>query len=149
MGDTTELVFDGPLLSFLSGGYNLALAFDADCNAELGATNFPITFGYRCIGCNCSHIWYCDDLQGPWLHSTNPPCPEDALIDCPTGIQTTSFEVNRTTFGFSDIDYTIPFPEQNANKKVAIACDSVEMNVVSFVGDSPVSTGVGVVIEFY
>ncbi len=148
IGDTTELVFNGPLLNFLSGGYNLALALEADCNAELGATNFPITFGYRCVDCDCSHIWYCDDLQGPWLHSTNPPCPDAALVDCPTGIQTTSFDVNRTTFGFTDIDYTVPFPEQDANKKVAIACDSVEMNIVSFVGDNPISTGLGVVIGY-
>ncbi len=147
-GDTTEIIFNGALLNFLSGGYNLVLGLEADCSAELGATEFPLTFGYRCIDCACSHIWYCDELPGPWLHSTNPPCPENTLIDCPVGIQTTDFQVNRTTFGFTDIDYSIPYPEQNANRKVAIPCDSVEMSITSFVGDTPLDSDFGVIIEY-
>lgn len=148
MGDTLHLVYGGPLTSSLSGTYDLVLAFQADCNANLGPTSFPITFEFQCPDCSCSHVWFCDELQGPWLHATNPPCPDPVLVDCPSSIQTHSFDVNRTTFGFADRNSTIPFPSDQANKKVAILCDSVQMNITNVVGDAPVTGDIGVIIGY-
>lgn len=145
--DTLILVYDASFSPFLNGDYDLQLAFEADCSAALGASNFPMQFTFICPPCDCEHIWYCGDLPGPQLHAQSPPCPPDVLT-CDIGIQTTSFEVNRTTFGFQDNLFQIPFNPEEANKKVGIACDSVEMKLVNVVGQVPISDSLGVTISY-
>jgi gliding motility-associated-like protein len=145
--DTLVLVFDASFSPFLNGDYNLKLAFEADCSADLGKMILPIIYSFDCPPCDCEHVWYCGVLEGPQLHATSPPCPPD-IFDCPVGIQTTSFEVNRTTFGFEDPFFQNPFDPELANKKVAISCDSVEMSVLNVVGDTPISDSIGVTITY-
>jgi len=147
-GDTLILTYDASFSPFLNGNYEIDLAFEADCSTQLGPTVFPMVFELYCPECDCTHIWYCGNLQGPQLHAVMPPCPESALLECPAGVQTTEFEVNRTTFGFADTDYTIPFDPADANRKVAISCDSVEMKVVNVVGETPLTDNVGVRITY-
>lgn len=143
-----RLEFGGSLTQFLTGTYDLVLAFEADCSTLPGPTVFPITFEFSCPDCDCRHIWFCDDLAGPWLHIDSPPCPPDAALDCPDGIQTTGFSVNRSTFGFEDEAFTIPFPEAEANKKVAISCDEVVTTIRAKVGDLAVDDSLGVFFEY-
>lgn len=144
--DTLRLVFDASAISFLLGDYDLMMAFTADCSVQLGASTFPFTFELVCPPCDCRHIWFCDDLPGPQMHATSPPC--DDALNCELGIQTTAFEVNRTTFGFTDNTYTTRISPQNANQKVAIPCDSVEMRIHNIVGGTPISDNIGVVVEY-
>ncbi|MCB0662408.1 MAG: hypothetical protein KDC24_06695, partial [Saprospiraceae bacterium] len=142
------LEFGGPLTQFLTGTYDLILAFEADCTAEPGPSSFPLTFEFSCPDCDCHHIWFCDELDGPWLHSTSPPCPPGSVLDCPDGLLTTEFNVDRTTFGFVDNAFTIPFPEAQANKKVAISCDEVATTIRATIGDLAVNDSLGVYFEY-
>ncbi len=144
VNDTAYVNFDGTT-PFLTGRYDLRMGFTADCTTEIGPSEFPIEFGYRCPSCSCSHVWYCGTLQGPQLHTTDPPCPP---LICTEGIQTTEFSVERTTFGYTDNTYTTPIDTAFANKKVAISCDSVQMRLLNIVGDSPVSDSIGVTITY-
>ena len=141
-----RLVYDASAISFLLGDYDLMMAFTADCSAQVGSTSFPFTFELVCPPCDCRHIWFCEDLPGPQLHATSPPC--DNVLNCDLGIQTTSFAVNRTTFGFTDNTYTTRISPEDANQKVAIPCDSVEMRIDNIVGNTPISDNIGVVIEY-
>ena len=143
--DTTYLVFDASVTPFINGEYIVLLGLQADCSASIGPTVFPTEFAYYCPDCDCKHIWFCGDLEGPHLHSTDPPCPP---IACPVGLRTTSFDVNRTTFGYTDDTYTTPFDPGIANTKVAISCDSVEMRILNVVGDTPVTDSLGMVITY-
>ncbi len=143
--DTLYLTFDGSVSSSMTGDYTLQLAFQAECSATIGPTNFPIQFGHYCPDCDCRHLWYCGDLQGPQLHSTNPPCPD---VPCPVGLRTTSFDVNRTTFGFTDDTYTTPVNPNDVDRKVAISCDSIEMRILNVVGDTPLIDSVGMQITY-
>ncbi len=145
--DTLTLVFDASFSPFLNGDYDLRLAFEADCSAELGLSSFPILFTFKCPPCDCEHIWYCGELMGPQLHAKSPPCPPD-ILNCDKGIQTTSFQVNRTTFGFEDDLFQVSFDPNLANKKVAIACDSVEMKLINVVGEVPISDSLGISITY-
>jgi gliding motility-associated-like protein len=145
--DTLSLVFDASFSPFLNGDYNLKLALEADCSASLGKTNLPVLFAFECPPCNCEHVWYCGELEGPQLHATSPPCPPD-IFECNIGLQTTSFEVDRTTFGFQDPLFQEPFDKELANKKVAISCDSVEMKVMNIVGETPIFDSIGVTITY-
>ena len=147
-GDTLILVFNASQSFALAGDYELRLAFSADCSVELGPTVFPVNFEHYCPGCNCRHLWYCGEIEGPWMHATSPPCAPDVPITCNNGLQTIEFQANRTTFGFSDADFTQPFDPNLANKKVAIGCDSVEMRVAGVVGSTSLNDSIGVVILY-
>ncbi len=143
--DTTYLVFDASASPFINGEYQVIIALQADCTALLGPTSFPIEFAHYCPDCDCKHTWFCGDLEGPTLHSTDPPCPP---VPCPIGLRTMDFDVNRTTFGYTDETYTTPYDPDLANKKVAISCDSVEMRILNIVGDTPVTDSLGMVITY-
>ncbi|RMG79456.1 MAG: gliding motility-associated C-terminal domain-containing protein, partial [Bacteroidetes bacterium] len=145
--DTLTLIYDASFSPFLNGSYKLRLALRGDCSAALGPTVFPTIFSFECPPCGCRHVWFCGDMEGPRLHATSPPCPPD-VFNCPQGIQTTRFEVERTTFGFEDPFFQVPFDPDLANKKVAISCDSVEMRILNVVGEAPVSDSIGVVISY-
>jgi gliding motility-associated-like protein len=143
--DTLVLIFDASASPFLNGDYEVILAFQSDCSAALGATVFPFEFAHNCPSCACKHIWYCTDLQGPYLHSTNPPCPP---VICDPGIRTTNFSVNRTTLGYTDNSYTTKIHPDSANTKVAISCDSIEMRIMNVVGETPITDSIGMVITY-
>ncbi|MFT5165897.1 MAG: hypothetical protein ACI8P3_001128, partial [Saprospiraceae bacterium] len=143
--DTTYLIFDAAVIPFINGEYIVTLGLQADCSAPLGATSFPTEFAFYCPDCDCKHIWFCGELEGPYIHSTDPPCPP---VSCPIGLRTTDFDVNRTTFGYTDATYTTPFDPGIANTKVAISCDSVEMRILNIVGDTPVTDSLGMVITY-
>lgn len=145
--DTLTLIFDAAFTPFIAGEYEVVLAFTADCTAELDFAEFPYEFAYYCPPCDCRHIWNCDTLQGPKLHALMPPCPPNTFV-CPVGVATKSFEVNRTTFGYTDATYATNFDPVLANKKVAISCDSIEMKLVNVVGDTPLNDSLGVVISY-
>ncbi|MFT4760163.1 MAG: hypothetical protein ACI9LN_002133, partial [Saprospiraceae bacterium] len=147
--DTLILVYNAAFSPFLNGNYDLTLAFQADCEATFGPTEFPMTFELSCPACDCSHIWYCGVLQGPQLHGTNPPCSPDLLLQCPKGLQTLDFEVNRTSLGYTDATYSTPVSPANASRKVAISCDEIEMTVTNIVGETPISNNLGVVISHF
>ncbi len=143
--DTLFLVFDASVTPFLNGDYEVILAFQADCSALLGPTFFETEFAFNCPSCSCKHIWWCSELTGPWIHSTDPPCPP---VPCDPGVQTIDFQVNRTTFGFTDNTYTTPYDPASANTKAAISCDSIEMRILNIVGEDPVTDSVGMVITY-
>ncbi|MEM9919241.1 MAG: gliding motility-associated C-terminal domain-containing protein, partial [Bacteroidota bacterium] len=142
--DTLFLSFDASSLPFLQGEYDLILAFEADCSAPLGPTQFPMDFAVYCPPCDCRHLWYCGVLDGPILHGNPILCPPA----CPEGVRTYAFDVERTTFGFTDNTYSVPYGKDSANVKAAISCDSVAMRVFSVVGDSPVGDSIGVVVSY-
>ncbi len=142
--DTFYIQFDASI-TYIPGEFYLSMAFTTDCSAQMGPTTFPLEFGYYCPSCDCRHIWYCGHLTGPQLHANSPPCPP---LVCDPGVQTIGFEANRTTFGYTDNTYSVPFDPDDANKKVAIQCDSVEMKVLNIVGDQPITDSVGVVITY-
>jgi len=143
--DTLYLIYDASFTNFVIGDYEIRLAFQADCSAPLGPTDFNTAFAFYCPDCDCKHIWWCGDLQGPTIHSTDPPCPP---VPCDPGLKTLGFEVNRTTFGYTDNTYTTPFDQDMANKKVAISCDSVEMRILNIVGEQAISDSIGMVITY-
>lgn len=145
--DTLTILYDASTTPFIGGEFVVEIGFAGDCTAELGQTVFPTTFSYVCPSCDCEHIWWCGDLEGPKLHATIPPCPPGTFV-CPMGVQTTDFEINRTSFGFTDNTYSIPFDPAMANKKVGLSCDEVEMRLMNVIGDAPVSDSIGVVISY-
>ncbi len=145
--DTLTILYDASTTPFIGGEFIVEIGFAGDCTADLGQTVFPTTFSYVCPSCDCEHIWWCGDLEGPKLHATIPPCPPGTFV-CPLGVQTTEFEVNRTTIGFTDNTYTTPFDPAMANTKVGLSCDSVEMRLMNIIGDTPVSDSIGVVISY-
>lgn len=147
-GDTVTLTYDASFSPFLNGDYDLTLAFTADCTTELGPTVFPTTFEFYCPPCDCRHLWYCGNLLGPVLHAESPPCPIDVIPECSPGVKTIAFDVNRTTFGFEDESFLIPFDQNEANKKVAISCDSVEMRILSVIGEGGIGDSLGMVITY-
>jgi len=145
--DTLFLVFDASATPFITGEYEVIMGFEADCSAALDFVYFPYEFAYYCPPCDCRHVWHCDTLQGPKLHAEMPPCPPMTFV-CPVGVATKSFDVNRTTFGYTDATYFTPIDPNEANKKVAISCDSIEMRVLNVVGDQVVNDSVGIVISY-
>ena len=146
--DTLILVYDADNSPFLNGDYRLDLAFSASCDAPLGATSFPLTFEFSCADCDCNHLWYCGELSGPQLHNRMPPCTEAQTLNCPEGLQTTGFQVNRTSFGFTDNTYTTPVNPSDANQKVAISCDAIEMSVKNIVGATALNDNIGIEISY-
>jgi len=145
--DTLTILYDASTTPFIGGEFVVEIGFAGDCTANLGETIFPTTFSYVCPSCDCEHIWWCGDLEGPKLHATIPPCPPGTFV-CPVGVQTTEFEVNRTTFGFTDNTYSTPFDPAMANTKVGLSCDSVEMRLMNIIGDAPINDSIGVVISY-
>ncbi len=75
----------------------------------------------------------------------NPPL--SAAILNP-GVQILDFQINRTTFGFSDANYTQPFDPTLANKKVALACDSVEVDLLATISGISVSDSLQFQIDY-
>jgi gliding motility-associated-like protein len=146
--DTFILVYDAGNSPFLNGDYRLDLAFSASCDTPLGATTFPLTFEFSCADCDCQHLWYCGELNGPQLHNRMPPCTAAQTLNCPEGLQTTDFQANRTSFGFTDNTYTAAINPSEANHKVAISCDMVELSVKNIVGATALNDNIGVNI-FY
>ncbi len=148
-GNEWILSFDVSEEEFINGNYELTLAFQADCTAEVGPSFFPLTFDFVCPECDCRHTWYCEDLPGPYIHKDVPPCPADPELICEVGLKATSFEVNRTSFGFTDNTYTTPFNPDDANKKVAVSCDSVEMVLSAEVGNTPHNGTIGFEVNYF
>lgn len=64
------------------------------------------------------------------------------------GLQIIDFQLNRTTFGFVDAGYTQPFDPTQANKKVALGCDSIAMNLVAVVNGITVSDSLGFQVRY-
>jgi len=146
--DTLTLIFDASTDAFINGNYELNMAFQADCNAVVGQSSFPTTFEFVCPPCNCEHLWYCADIVGPFIHKDVPPCPPDPAVICPVGIKSTGFDVYRTTYGFTDASYTTKIDPANANRKVAVSCDSVEMVVSGVVGETAHNGSIGFNIDY-
>ncbi len=82
---------------------------------------------------------YCPEMFSTFTAISNLPAP---------GIQIIDFQVNRTTFGFADANYTQPFDPALANKKVALGCDSVAMSLVAVVNGVTVSDSLGFQIKY-
>lgn len=137
------LTFDASPLN-LNNDYQVNFIFNTDCS-EIGPTAFPVEISYFCPDCNCSHLWYCGILEGATLHPAGAPCSD---FVCDIGLQTTNFEVERTSFGFTDANFNSPFDPLLANKKVALGCDSVVMNMTTLVGNQPISDSLGLVINY-
>ncbi len=147
-GDTLIMTFDASLDAFINGNYELRMAFQADCDAVIGQSTFPTTFEFVCPPCGCEHLWYCANIPGPFIHKDIPPCPPDPAAACPVGIRTTGFDVNRSTFGFTDDAYTTKVDPATANTKVAVTCDSVEMDIRGVVGETPISGPIGFNVDY-
>jgi gliding motility-associated-like protein len=141
--DTLYLSFDATE-PFLGGKYDLQMAFFANATAQPGFTKFPFEFGFYCPKCDCKSVWYCNTINGPKLHIS------DACVTgiCPKGVRTTSFDIKRRTFGYTDATFKTKFDPAKANKKVAISCDSVEIRINGEVGDAAITTGLGVGINY-
>lgn len=81
-------------------------------------------------------------------------CPADeSSIELPSssfspGFQILDFQVNRTTFGFVDANFTQPFNPNLANRKVALGCDSIEMSLVAVLSGISASDSVGFKITY-
>ncbi len=148
-GDTAVLRFSPAAEVALSGEYTLTLGLSADCAAPLGETLFPTTVAYYCPDCDCEHVWICEEIVGPWIHKTAPPCQVAELYPCPQGVQGTSFEINRTTLGFTDPGFTTPISPAAANRKAAIPADSVLIAIGGVVGDNVVGSDLGVIIHYF
>lgn len=76
-----------------------------------------------------------------------PPISLEFLTN-QTGLQLVDFQVDRSTFGFLDTDYTLPFDPSLANKKVAIGCDSVNISIRAVIGSTPVGDSLGLRIGY-
>ncbi len=143
--DTIFVEFDAKN-PFLNGKYDIRALFTPDCTVPIGRIRIPFGFQVYCPGCDCRHDWYCENLEGPQFHPTVPPCTVG--ISCPAGLQTTDFDVQRTTFGFTDQSYTNRVTASQANTNVAIQCDSVRMIVSNIVGQTPITDSIGVIIAY-
>ncbi|MEM6319106.1 MAG: gliding motility-associated C-terminal domain-containing protein [Bacteroidota bacterium] len=143
VGQVAVLTFDAAPIN-LNNNYQFNFVFSTDCST-VGPTSFPVEISYFCPECTCNHIWYCGILEGPVLHAAGPPCAD---FVCETGLQTTDFSVERTTFGFTDASFTTPFNAEEANKDVALTCDSVEMNLTARVGNIALTDSVGFAINY-
>ena len=137
------MTFDASVLN-LNNDYQVNFVFETEC-APVGPTSFPVEITYFCSECNCSHIWYCGILEGAVLHAAGAPCAE---FVCETGLQTTNFEVERNTFGYTETNFSTPFDPNLANKKVALSCDSILMKMSTIVGNQTLTDSVGLAINY-
>lgn len=143
-----ELIYDASFEPFINGDYQLELAFTSDCDAVAGPTSFPVKFEHYCPSCDCRHTWFCGELTGPRLHPSIPPCLEITDIDCSESVRTVDFNVERTTFGYTDGSFTTAVNPNTIDKKVAISCDMVEMTVTNVVGEDAISDSIGILITY-
>jgi gliding motility-associated-like protein len=146
--DTLILAFSAASTPYLNGDFTVKLGLKADCTAQPGTTLFPFQMEFFCPPCDCHHIYYCDSIKGPRIHYAVPPCAPNVAYECAKGLRTTSFDVSRTTFGYTDISYTTHMTAANANTKIALPCDSVKMTTNNVVGATPISDSIGVVISY-
>jgi gliding motility-associated-like protein len=142
-GQEVQLTFSADSVS-LNNDYTLNFIFETRC-AAFGPTSFPMELSYFCPECTCNHIWYCGVLEGPVLHAAGAPCSE---YICEKGIQTVDFEVERISFGYADASFSTPFDPAEANKKVALACDSVVMKMKNVVGDQVLTDSIDLIINY-
>ena len=133
----------------MPGVYTLSLGLNADCTAPLGETIYPTTVAYYCPTCDCEHTWICEEIVGPWIHKTAPPCQVADLYPCPQGVQGTRFQIDRTTLGFADPNFTTPIAAAAANTKVALPADSVLIQIDGLVGEAVVGDSLGVIIHYF
>ncbi|GEM_PF-2697679 len=141
------LTFGDSTISSFNGDFELNLPLVADCSAAGRQANVTLDITYVCPTCDCIHNWYCGTIEGPQIHANSPPCPPEVLI-CESGLRTYHFDVARTTFGFADPNFQTPIDPDQANKKVAISCDSVLMQVRSVVGNVPLDDSIGIAITY-
>ncbi len=145
--DTLYMYFNAATQTNLNGDYKLNMDFAAGCTAQPGLSQFPIALSFLCPTCGCEHIWYNDTITGARIHYAQPPCPANPAYICTKGLQTTSFTALRTTLGYTDQTYATRIAPENANRKVAIQCDSIEMCIKNIVGATPISDSIGMVIS--
>ena len=143
IGNEAIVTFDAAPIN-LNNDYQLNFVFQTNCST-VGPTSFPVEITYFCPDCDCSHIWYCGILEGAVLHASGAPCAE---FVCEIGLQTTNFEAERTTIGFTDENFTTPFDSDLANKKVALSCDSIVMKMTNIVGNQSLSDSIGLSINY-
>ena len=146
IGDTLFLSFSASNLTFLNGKYSLDMVFRANCQANPGLSQFPIEFGFYCPPCDCRHPFYCDVVLGPSIHYLSPPCPQNIAYECNEGFKTLLFDVNRVSTGFTNKSYTTPLAENKLNRKAAISCDLIKVNLVNVVGSASISDSIGIKI---
>ena len=142
-GENWTIVFDAANFDY-NRDYNLSIVLTTQCGPN-GLISFPFQLEYLCSECDCGQLWYCGVLEGTHLHNTGPPCE---TVVCEAGISVTSFEVERTTFGFSDTSFTTPIDTAIARKDVALTCDSVQMTVEAVVGQEALEDSIGIVINY-
>ena len=147
-GDTLRLFFDASVITFLNGVYKINLALKANCEAKIGQSVIPVIFEHLCPTCNCKHTFYCENITGPVIHYSAPPCNFNAAYECKEGLNTLSFDAVRTTLGFTDKNYTNKIDASKANTHAAISCDSIRLTVKSVVGKSSISDSIGVKIQY-
>ena len=146
--DTAMIRFDPSAEPALNGKYTLRLGLVADCTTPLRQAVFPTTVAYHCPDCDCEHVWICEDVIGPWIHKTDPPCPAATLFPCPSGVQGTRFQIDRTTVGFADPDFTTRIDLADVNTKVALPADSVLIQIDGVVGDAAFDDDLGVILHY-
>ncbi len=72
----------------------------------------------------------------------------NSFSSSPNGLQIIDFQTNRTTFGFSNSSYTQPFNPSLANKKVALGCDSVQIDMTAVVAGTSANDSLGFKISY-
>ncbi len=141
--DTLTLFFDASS-QYLTGKYLLKMAFVATCDANVGISQLPFEFGFNCPSCNCWAPWYCSTLRGPTLHGS-PTCKQPP---CPIGVRTITLDARRATYGYTDATFTTKINPKDANQKIAISCDSVNLTLKGIVGDAVVNGGLSAVYTY-
>lgn len=139
--DTLLIKFDQGVGQNLNGSYELNLAFTADCTTADGQIHLTSEFGFECPDCNCQHIWYCANITATYVHVKNPPCP--SAPSCDNAIRTDAMDFSRTTFGFSDEDYTTA-DTSSFNKKSALNCDTMLLTIEGVAGNAFSGDDVGI-----
>ncbi len=143
IGENWVIIFDATNFNH-NADYNLSIVLNTQC-APNGFISFPFQLEYLCAECDCGQLWYCGILDGTQLHNTGPPCEN---VVCDAGLSVTSFEVERTTFGFSDESFTTSIDPITARKDIALTCDSVQMTIAAVVGQQVLEDSIGLVINY-
>ncbi len=78
--------------------------------------------------------------------ASNPPYSLPPLSS--PGVQILDFQVNRTTFGFADASFTQAFDPSQANKKVALGCDSVQFSIKATANALTINDSLGLRITY-
>ncbi len=90
---------------------------------------------------------YCED-KGSQACVEYPDAPVSAPTSFSPGVQILDFQLNRTSFGFADANYSQPFDPALANKKVALACDAVTMDLVATISGVSVSDSLAFQVNY-